>query len=1203
MPYEPYYQRVIDQQLGKEDWHGLKLVAGPTGMGKTSAIPNVIKAYRGAGCEKRFVYTTHRHLLIEEMHHALCQAEIPCVYLKNDVDVVLEFITRPGLGEFLNRLERYDFFKLGGKSLSVVEKQVSSIKNQSCILQQMTGSLRSSFAYTSQRDEIRRQCTQFMSIFKEGLACKQLPNATKENLLKDPELWALFPYMEFRFSPAKPVLLLTIHKLLYGFFTGEKTDRILGLENNIIFLDEFDMQEREILTFLCKNPEIQNSFEFVRLFYEEMTRQRQSGLLDEINGDTEKRKEAKDEAKKIIDFIEKTCLDEGFRFPEIRNFKMDAAEFGKDKLSIFQSSVQIMTDPFYLVEEAPYWRIVRRKSSNTLRARRLIDLMSQTTDQILRFFSELWADGLTPEWSSWIEQCYDQKNDNTPGRYKKIIGEFGFYHRPPKLSPERKDKAVTDSIYYRGYNFFRLVRNAFLIAPDEIRLDQKKFTISPEYLLWRLCQSNLVFALSATGDIKRYINSFDLNWLEKTCNYLPIDDADRQIVASLKKEKEAKRKYEVNLSIAKELPKSHPMQKAVELLARDGYFQDNSSGEDQDTAIKFRKQAMSIFFDSLNWIVNESHNQAHLLFFNSFTYIEKLFRPNVGLPKSFYRDIQNTFEVLDEENCENREYSARFNGKPFQIVFLDAAKGRELDDQCFKQKRVGVPLVVVTTYPTASNGVNLKWLPEGFMDPKNDSSDFEGIHLLEAPHFFFSTSESEDDDTDLEKMFLWQIWKLYANHQVSEKQFIVALRELNASQVNQLYKSSSDFLLNQIAIFYQALGRVDRQWKPTPKMDVRLAMGKPGVVEIFEQYLTQPGAIGKERIDRTDYTSSLILEIHQQLQQQIIRKQIGNQFSSEDLGPLEASSRMKIDALLNLITSVRAGDYSDEQAHRLMGLWMDIREAVLKQDYHFQDRFEASNNRTQKKDRVEIDFKKDFVHSSGYLQNEHEVFYNPGKKTIHPHFSGEMIVINLNNFYRNFIQNDVINWYFRTHNYKLAYETITQNYIFSPYVMQAILAGAVGEAAVKAILDHFHIPLISDIEWSPRLFEIADLQVRGCPVYIDVKNYSNWTTLFRFSARPEDPEYDEQMNSHVFLLAAQRKWRYIVDQTGQKNAKLVFINLLAGDNHPNEGWDEYLNPVIPYSLGNSAITIVQGILSQEDPNKFRHAFVDWKNSILDQYHP
>lgn len=44
--YENYYARTIDERLQADDLTGLKLVVGPTGLGKTCAIPLVIYSQR-----------------------------------------------------------------------------------------------------------------------------------------------------------------------------------------------------------------------------------------------------------------------------------------------------------------------------------------------------------------------------------------------------------------------------------------------------------------------------------------------------------------------------------------------------------------------------------------------------------------------------------------------------------------------------------------------------------------------------------------------------------------------------------------------------------------------------------------------------------------------------------------------------------------------------------------------------------------------------------------------------------------------------------------------------------------------------------------------------------------------------------------------------------------------------------------------------
>lgn len=107
---------MLKQQRQAEDFAGLKLVIDPTGMGKTSAIPGVITHLRSEGIENRCIYTSHRHLLIQEMEDALKKAKVPSVYLKSDEDVVDTFLEWSKKKEFLDRLDDVDFFKFAGHS-------------------------------------------------------------------------------------------------------------------------------------------------------------------------------------------------------------------------------------------------------------------------------------------------------------------------------------------------------------------------------------------------------------------------------------------------------------------------------------------------------------------------------------------------------------------------------------------------------------------------------------------------------------------------------------------------------------------------------------------------------------------------------------------------------------------------------------------------------------------------------------------------------------------------------------------------------------------------------------------------------------------------------------------------------------------------------------------------------------------------------
>jgi len=1212
--YKPYYLDVINAQLGNSaGFNGLKLVVGPTGMGKTNAIPQAIKEIRSnPQVEKRCVYTTHRHMLLEEMGKILAEQQIPSVYLKKDNDLVEDFVQHPKIKDFLKWLDEKRFFDHVGDEIEDSHKRnnvFKRVKRQVDDLVNLFKQLRidnslSELAKQERRRYIEKESDQLMNVFKRGLGQisfrakkqknQQLAELHAELTKQETLFWELFPYIRFlNDNDKKPVLLVTISKLLHGYFDGHRNNKILSLENNIIFLDEFDMQETEMLKILCQSAEIQNSFEFVGLFAETMLQQEQLGNLEPINNEMSKPFDnAKKRAKKVVNTLQEECVKNGFNFPQIRQFRVKPSEFDETKnLSVFQSNVIILDTPFFLLDKQSYWQVVKHKNLMALNARKLFYTVFRTADDILSFFSELWIHDLKPESDSWIALCYDKKNDEVAGQYKKLIREHQFFRLLDYVRYKMEYEQIKDSIYYQGYNFFRLGQGKYHTDPEQVKIDQKKLTVSPEYILWRLCQSNLVFALSATGDIKREVSAFDLNWLSRYCNYLAITDFDKNLVTQLKEHKETQRHYQINLERAELLNKRSKLCNHVEKLQRDYQFfhEYDDSTSKKKKAIMHRTKALSLFLETVNWVVTKSANEGHLVFMNSFRFAEKFLKKDEIIPPHFYDDIESELKIVTSD--QKREYAVTVQGQLCQVIFFDAEKARELGEKSFEQKWAGVPLIVVTTYNTASNGVNLKWVKYG----QGKGGDFEGIHLLEARHFYLTDNREDDKKTDYRKIFIWYMWKLYHNHQISEYDFITAIRQLNISQWNEQYKNTTDYMLNQIALFYQALGRVDRQWEAMPTMDVRLA---EDVIDIFNRYLNTGYAIGKMRHDRESYTSTLILKIHEALQEKYIEKQLWNELENEPIISKQDRCKRKISELLGLIEEVKQGVYSLEDSLKITGLWYHIREAVLEQDYHFKQNeihVERLDNKVKKG--IKVDFMQDFVLKTAFLQPDDIVYIDQSTQAICRHKIQETTYW-LNWPYRNIDENEIIKHYFRARNFKMSYHQSVENLFFTPYAMQQILAGAIGEMAIKALLESKQIPLVSDREITPTFFEMFDMQIAGLPIYIDAKNWHG-NTKQRLSIEYSDPDYDEDFNSDKFLKHNQRKWHKITTETNNPNTKLVIINLVGGNNEPNEGFDQNLNKVYD-NYAASAIFIIQGAIYQNEPNRLKDEFVSWINQVKAQ---
>lgn len=1196
--YRDYYIPAIDQQLLQEHFGGLKLVVGPTGLGKTYAIRLTIQELRQRRVDKRCIYTTHRHMLLEEMEQDLRKSGIASVYLKSNKDMVSAFVDLPGLAGFLTYLDSssVNFFEGTTLKKEKVQKAIDTIRSLSKIDH-------SRLPQVVSRDIDRQlsvRCGEFIRIFESGLRSLKKENESAHyKLLLKHFIWQLFPYIEFLYNPERPVLLVTVSKLLHGFFDGEHKQRITSLKDNVIFMDEFEIQEGVMLSFLCEDNGINNNFEFVRLFYNEMTSQQQLNYLDPNPNERQERNEAKETITKILDQLSQECVQGGYNYPTIARFRMNRHDFtNTDTITVFQSNHIIQTTPFFLVDEGNAWRIVKPRSAHTLSSYRLLYIVSRTTDDILEFFAELWANGLESEWREWIDHCYNKRNDNVSGAYQKIIGKYGVFKRPIKFQKLLHASLIRKSIYYKGFNLYKLTTDKYkATSPDEVQIQQKSLHITPEYLLWQLCGSNLVFGISATGDLPRYVKAFDLKWLEDNCHFLPINDQDRALITQMKEDKRQSRNYDIRFDVATFLPESHRLNRFLKALKLSNFFEGKNQG-----SIRSRCNIVNRFLETARWVTHDSQNQAHLLFVNSFRFIKKVLDKKREMHDSKEDDL--TQYLVVKKGNEEQEYRMTIDGKPCYVVLLNAKKSREDDPKPFQSDPLNGKLILVTQYETAANGVNLEWTD----DPSNPKSkyDFQGIHLLEGKHYYFNTSQSKDEAgtlpadeqaLDNEKMFIWQAWKLAEGRQISPRKFKNYLKTWQIGRFNaRVYKKTPDYLLNQVALFHQAFGRVDRKRNSTHITDVRLAdtssVGKSddSVFQLLARYLSERGAIGKLREEREVYTSDLILKIHEAITKASKQRQLYHQFYREDISDKQSRSRERIQEFLHLIEQMKQGAYSEEEAAAIKKLWHDVREAMLQQDYQFTDKVVLP------KKGIKIDFQRDFVHKTAYLQGDGKLYLDcgPNPTTIFRDASPDTQEFNLNWAYRRFAENRTIRLYFDTRNYQLRYCETIPGYIFTPHAIQAILAGAVGEVALQALLEEERILLEEPNHHDSALFEEFDLKVKHKPIYLDAKSFSQ-ETIYRMNAQSDDPDYNPNLNGPHLLQKAQEKWQRIVHHTGEANAKLVIINLQVDGERSNEYWNGQLNRVRTFQ--ESAITIIQGALKASQPDQLRSEFKTWLNEV------
>ena len=112
-------------------------------------------------------------------------------------------------------------------------------------------------------------------------------------------------------------MLVTLQKAFYGFFDGRETLNLTRLQDEkggfVIFLDEFDFLEHDLVSLICRSPQISNPFHFVEQFYRAMKRHKLPLETYPLSDDLRAR------IKRIIDLIDGLRA-KGLRFPDINQF-------------------------------------------------------------------------------------------------------------------------------------------------------------------------------------------------------------------------------------------------------------------------------------------------------------------------------------------------------------------------------------------------------------------------------------------------------------------------------------------------------------------------------------------------------------------------------------------------------------------------------------------------------------------------------------------------------------------------------------------------------------------------------------------------------------------------------------------------------------------------------------------------------------------
>lgn len=1172
--YEQFYISAIHQHAV-----GLKLAPGGTGLGKTSAIDKVI--HHPVFSQRKFIYFANLKQLVEDVGHYEHS-----LILHSDRDTVF-FTLRDKKQAF------YELFQDEARFRTSLLQWNQRHRNMKVDLTKVKRACQAFeeilTEHTSIPSSIEEQMSDYahtiMHCFQAavlGAKTKRGNNVTYLFLLDHPIIQALFPFIAFKRRPEISLIALTIQKAYYGFFDGSKKlnlARLIGEDGGyILFLDEFDYLENTLAHLICESAQITNPFHFVQLFYHAMEDHKLP--YGPYPSSPELREQLMAIRQVIKDLQEETKL----RYPTIYQFTgnlfEDHQKTGNRHASshvIFRTQHIVRTASQYLRQTDRSFELYsdpaaeeedleEEEERKALSALRLFSAVSHASDLIIQFFRALRFSNDELVYQEILRHCF--QDTIYPEEMERITQYIVPHHQ--------EDGTDLGALLERGYSLYDIHDPQQITDAEEVEVHHYGMHVTPEVILRSLARNNLVFGLSATADIPRFVHHFHLDWTRQQMGVHKATPEDIALLRELNQRKAKARDNHITLHIVPELNAAdadqHAIAHYIRQVARDEDFGTDPSG--------YLKHRVELFFSVLLQLCQPSVVQEKdaddsqtldttLLFLNTFRQIHLLFerypQPESGIFSITRRSHGHDFDVFEIAIKERAFLVAFYNAKQGNKM-RQLAHVQQAFDQLFWE---GKPVVIVTQYKSAGIGINLQYWtsPE-----KTHRQDFTRIGLLETPYYYFG-NPLDEDLTEPERITclkenIWYLGKLYSGKLLSLAQFRQMLTTIHASASwNSNYHKHArtiyDAHLNSMTTFIQALGRIERIWEKMPNQQ---ALVSREVYQHFQRFCFPE--FEQLREERDAFMPNNLRQILQQVSTALPQKQReARQLKDARLVAHNHRCREAIRPLLTRLERMRQGN-NDPEARQV---WQQMRQAALKHDYS---------------DPVLQQYA--CVAESPYYQQGMLLLTRENEILPSHILLADTFLWDMNLLYRVIKDNQVIREHFQTQGYRLAFPPAGRHFL-TPHCFQAILKGAIGEEAITAILldEGFALEELPQI-----LTETADLKLAHSPYYFDCKFYNEYT-LERFSLPKDDPDWHIKLNDNAFRESAHRKIARLQAQHIVP-VKLIYLNLVTTQPRSLGYYDVDFRAV---SFADASIIIVQGILQGTKPNVYHTAFTHFLRDI------
>ncbi|WP_151089172.1 hypothetical protein [Hymenobacter baengnokdamensis] len=990
----------------------------------------------------------------------------------------------------------------------------------------------------------------------------------------------LFPYLHFQADASCRLLLLTVHKAFHGVFDGQRTVRLgrweAPAEGRYVFVfDEFDFLENDLLDLLAHDKEVRDPFGLVQTFYERLCRRKLTH--PQYLAHRPEWKPIREMMQAIQTRIDVLLLEHKIDFPNITHF--DTAEEELRGRAIFQSNRSLVQQPVYLHPATP------RQHSFTLTAAPggpnaflLFDVVTRAVKDIIRLFNRLQAEH-EDIYFEVLRQCFGSTD------YLREIRQVSQIGAQYELCETSYGSLLTN-----GFGLYEIeMDTSQLTDPEEVGVLYHSLNDSPESMLRALAGQHLVFGLSATAHIQRVLRNFDWTGLahpgRPTDSFgpLPNTPADEADVRHANASKAGARQNTITHEVVEPLSLLAPFGQQLAALAQaDPDYFGKKAG-----ALSHRLGRVQHVFWLLARLATQDPAQlatgpTHLVFLSSLRQVQRLLDTG-GDEDGWFGATPHP--AAGDKNLRIYDVWCRDETRQHRVActvaLYDARFGQELrtDPTLHAQYNAlfwaGRPVVVITTYPSAGNGVNLQYYQTSadYEAGRNAGKrDFQFLHLLEAPYYYFSGVEPHATATEQHaaiKRDVYGVLKLLYAKRLTAAQasgLLGQIRRLN--RYNAEYLNTTDGVLNQFSVLVQALGRIERVWQHMPEQRLCLARDVYGVLA----RMAADPELATECDNYLRYASGNMQTLLAAIgsEEKKARKEL-----EDDLHDLRRANDAARDAIHRLVLELEHFKRTGEGDARQRWQW--LRDDVLRHDLPRPLRpgqTLADKPRPNQLARIRGTFRSDYVREGKLLINHEMHLAPPGTN------SPEFKPWDLNAAYRpvNSQLGSPLATHFRVRSYELAF--VDSGTYLLPYVYQSILVGAIGEEVIDAVLKSRGIKATSAAV-PDKVFEVADLKLENRPIYIDCKNYGN-RTLRQFPLPPDDPFYHPNLNEAHFKGRMVSKWQQLSHATPTTAAdpcRLVVMNLRHDEESALGFYDEHFARVPDWA--QARIVVLTGTLKPD----------------------